>query len=285
MHRLLIAVLCLLLAGLAPTALAREQSDAPDIEILGFSPDGRYFAYEQYGYDLAAGALDAAIFVIDRTTNKQAKGFPFGFIATEVDENGNPIRVGGHDIDLDKLKTEDDLPDLAKVRKLVRDKAAKKLKGFHVSAQGRRIAGVPMTQRSPADDKTTPLKFVIWPTIPSAIPDQQFVYSITTKVKDTVEDCVNAAPPARELPLTFAIAAERTYPETKTVAKKEFVYLLPTVKDDCPQGLWISDIIAPPDAAREKPVLMVIFLAGAWSSAVDSAQHHATFIEMPEPVE
>jgi hypothetical protein len=33
---------------------------------------------------------------------------------------------------------------------------------------------------------------------------------------------------------------------------------------------------------QEKPVLMVIFLSQAWSSAVDSAQYHATFIEMPE---
>lgn len=89
-------ILCLSLMLLtATTALAREQSDAPDIEILGFSADGRYFAYEQYGYDLAAGALDAAIFVVDRQTNKQAKGFPFGFIATETDKAAPKLSAFG----------------------------------------------------------------------------------------------------------------------------------------------------------------------------------------------
>jgi hypothetical protein len=270
------------LASIAQTASAREQSDAPDIEIIGFSPDGRYFAYEQYGFDLAAGTLDAAVFVVDRQTSKQAKGFPFGFIATETDDKGEPDRVGGHDIDLAKLKTEDDVPDLAKIRKLVRDKAAKKLKSLHIGAQGRRIAGVPMTQRSPADDKTTPLKFVVWPTIRSAIPDQQLIYTIEARVKDVIEDCVNAAPPKRDVPVTFEITAERTYPETKVVARKEHPFPMPLAKDDCPAGIWISDIIAPPDAGHEKPNLMVVFLAGTWSSAVDGAQYHATFIEMPE---
>lgn len=282
MRGVLLAFLCLIFASTARMAEAREQSDAPDIEILGFSADGRYFAYEQYGFDLAAGALDAAIFVVDRETNKQVKGFPFGFVSTELDDKGQPIRVGGHDIDLEKLQTEDDIPDLARIRKLVRDKSAKKLKALRIGSQGRRIAGVPMTQRSPADDKATPLKFVVWPTIPSAIPDQQLVYSITASVKDTVEDCVNAAPPRRDLPVTFAITAERTWPETKAVARKEHVYSMPTAKEDCPAGIWISDIIAPPDVAHEKPTLVVVFLAGSWSSAVDSAHYHATFIAMPE---
>jgi hypothetical protein len=277
----LIVFSCLVLASAAQTADAREQSDAPDIAILGFSPDGRYFAYEQYGYDIASDALDAAIFVIDRETNKQVAGFPFGFIAAEQDGN-YPARLGGHDIDLDKPETEDGLPDLARVRKLVREEATPKLAALSIGTQGRRLAGVPPTQRSPIDDETTPLKFVVSPTIPSAIPDQQLVYSIEAKVKDTVEDCVNAAPPARELTLTFSIAAERTWPEPKAVAKKDHFYPLAIEKDDCPVDLWISDIIAPPATSAVKPTLMVIFLSTAWSSAVDSARYHATFIEMPE---
>jgi predicted secreted protein len=282
MRNFLLLVSCLFLMSSVDAANAREQSDAPDIEIIGFSSDGRYFAYEQYGYDLAAGALDAALFVVDRQTNKQAKGFPFGFISTETDDKGEPVRIGGHDIDLKKLMTEDDTPDLAKLRKLVRAKAAKKLNALHIDAQGRRIAGVPMTQRAPIDDKTTPLKFVVWSTIPSAIPDQQLIYTITATVKDTVEDCVNAAPPKRHVPLTFTISAERTWPETKMVAKKDHTFPLPLAKEDCPAGVWISDIIAPPDTKPEKPVLIVLLLSQTWSSAVDSAQYHATFIEMPE---
>jgi hypothetical protein len=281
MQRFLIVLLCVILTAIIPPATAREQSDAPDIEIIGFSADGRYFAYEQHGYDLAAGALDAAIFVVDRKTNKQTSGFPFGFIGIEQDGE-YPVRVGGHDIDLEKLKTEDGDPDLAKLRKLVREKVSPKLAALGIGTQGRRLAGVPLTQRSPVDDKTTPLKFVVWPTMSSTIPDQQLVYTIDAKVTDAIEDCVNAGLPKREVPVTFEIIAERTYPETKTMAKKAFPYQMPVAKDACPARIWISDIIAPPGAGGEKPVLMVVFLAGAWSPAVDSAQYHATFIEMPE---
>lgn len=275
MRQVLLAFLCALCLAAAP-AVAREQSDAPDIEILGFSPDGRYFAYEQYGYDLASDALDAAIFVIDRQTNKAAEGFPFGFIADQPANSNRP------EIDLDSLRTEEGAPELGKIRKLVREEAAAKLLELEIGTQGRRLAGVPLTQRSPAAGETAPLKFVVWPTIPSAIPDQQLVYTIAAKVTDTIADCVNAAPPARDLPVTFAITAERTYPETKTEATKEQAYQWPIAKDDCPVAVWISDIIAPPDAKGDKPVLMVVFFTTAWSSAVDSARYHATFIEMPE---
>lgn len=275
MRQLLLAFLCAFFFVATP-AIAREQSDAPDIEILGFSPDGRYFAYEQYGYDLASDALDAAIFVIDRETNRAAEGFPFGFIADQPDNTNRP------EIDLDSLRTEEGAPELGKIRKLVREEAAAKLLALEIGSQGRRLAGVPMTQRSPGDGKGTPLKFIVTPTIPSAIPDQQLLYTIAAKITDTLADCVNAAPPARDVAVTFAIDAERTYPETKTVARKEHVFSWPIAQDDCPAGLWISDVIAPPDASPEKPVLLVVFLTASWSAAIDSARYHATFIEMPD---
>ncbi|QIG46371.1 hypothetical protein G5V57_00515 [Nordella sp. HKS 07] len=275
MRQMLLAFFCALLLAAGP-AVAREQSDAPDIEIIGFSPDGRYFAYEQYGYDVASGALDAAIFIIDRETNKTVEGFPFGFIADQPDNANRP------DIDLDRLRAEDGEPDLGKLRKMVRDEATAKLVALEIGIAGRRLAGVPMTQRSPVDGKGVPLKFVVWPTIPSAIPDQQLVYSIETKFTDTLADCANAAPPARDLPVTFAVTADRTYPETKTVATKEQTYSWPIAKDDCPVAIWISDIIAPPDARGDTPVLLVVFFTTSWLSAVDSAQYHATFIEMPD---
>lgn len=275
MRQLLLILFSALFLAASP-AVAREQSDAPDIEILGFSPDGRYFAYEQYGYDVASDALDSAIFVIDRETNKTAEGFPFGFIADQPDYTNRP------DIDLDRLRTEDGEPDLGKLRKMVRDEAAAKLVALEIGTQGRRLAGVPLTQRSPVDGKGVPLKFIVWPTIPSAIPDQQLVYTIDARTTDPLPDCVNAAPDPRDIPVTFTITAERTFPETKTVAAKEHIYQWPIAKEDCPAGLWISDIIAPPDAKGDKPVLLVVFFTTAWSSAVDSARYHATFIEMPD---
>ncbi|KAB2946510.1 MAG: hypothetical protein F9K19_25905, partial [Rhizobiaceae bacterium] len=77
MPRLFLCLASLLMLAAAPLQ-AREQSDAPDAAVIGFSPDGRYFAWEVYGWDIASGALSAAIHVVDRDTNRQADGFPFG---------------------------------------------------------------------------------------------------------------------------------------------------------------------------------------------------------------
>ncbi|MDH3580286.1 MAG: DUF2259 domain-containing protein [Hyphomicrobiales bacterium] len=46
-------------------------------QILGFSPDGRYFAFEQYGRQDGSGFPYAAIFVIDTTTDSWVKTSPF----------------------------------------------------------------------------------------------------------------------------------------------------------------------------------------------------------------
>lgn len=264
---------------LTGTAFAREQSDAPDIAVLGFSPDGRYFAYEQYGFDLASEALDTAIFVIDRETNAPAQGFPFGFIAvTRGDQY--PAPVGGHDIDPEKFRTEDGGVDLDALRQVVRDKAKAKLEALKIGTAGRRVAGIPLTQRAPGETSQTPLKFVLFPTIPSAIPDQQYEFTLTAKLGDQPADCFNAAPPQRKQAVTFTVEAARNWPEHKVEARKDYPFAYEIEKDDCAMGLWISDIYAAPGGGPDAVAL--VFLVAAWSSAVDSAQHHALFITLPQ---
>lgn len=275
MRQLLLAFLCILFAATAPAA-AREQSDAPIVEVIGFSPDGRYFAYEQYGYDLASDALDAAIFVIDRETNKAVDGFPFGFIAAD------PANANKPDIDLETLRAEDGTPDLGKLRKLVREEATTRLTYLDIGTQGRRLAGIPLTQRAPASDDTAPISFVVAPTIPSAIPDQQLTYNIAAGFKDAPPDCVNAALPARDQIIAFTLSSGRSLLQAETLARKEHRVDWTMAPDTCPVGIWISDIIAPPDTGSGKTTLLVLFLTTAWSAAIDSAEYHATFIEMPE---
>ena len=46
-------------------------------QILGFSPDGRYFAFEQYGRQDGSGFPYADIFVIDTQTDSWVNGSPF----------------------------------------------------------------------------------------------------------------------------------------------------------------------------------------------------------------
>ncbi len=45
-------------------------------DIIGFSPDGRYFAFEQYGVEDGSGFPYAEIFLIDTTADQWVKGYP-----------------------------------------------------------------------------------------------------------------------------------------------------------------------------------------------------------------
>lgn len=273
MPRLLLLLACLFLLAAGPLE-AREQSDAPDAAVIGFSPDGRYFAWEEHGWDIASGALSAAIHVVDRDTNRQADGFPFG-VASGGD--GSPAFLGGFETDLDALADE---PDMDALRAAVRAGAKAKLDALGIGVPGRRLAGVPLTQRSPLDKKTTPLVFVVHPTLPGAIPDQQLVYTLEARPSREPEDCVNAEPPARPKSVEFDVIGSRTWPELKDVARAATTYSWTMPAGDCAAGMWISDIIAPPGGAGD--AVAVLFLAASWNSAVDAASWHGLFVTLPD---
>lgn len=272
MPRLATTLACLLLF-LAGPLQAREQSNAPDAAVIGFSADGRYFAWEEHGWDIASGALSAAIHVVDRETNRQAEGFPFGVVSGD---DGGPALAGGYETDLDALA---DDPDMDALRADVRAEAATKLSALAIGMPGRRLAGVPLTQRSPLDKKTTPLVFVVNPTLPSAIPDLQLVFTLEARPSPEPEDCANAEPPARQKSVEFDVIASRTWPELKDVARAATSYSWTMPAGDCAAGMWISDIVSPPGGGDS---VAVLFLAASWSSAVDSASWHGLFVTLPD---
>ncbi len=49
-------------------------------EILGFSSDGNYFAFEQYGTQDGSGYAYSDIFIIDTRTDKWVKGSPYRYL-------------------------------------------------------------------------------------------------------------------------------------------------------------------------------------------------------------
>jgi len=63
-----------LFAGLVPAAQAGDTAEA---EILGFSKDGAYFAFEQYGTEDGSGFPYSEIFVLDVTRDSWVKPSPF----------------------------------------------------------------------------------------------------------------------------------------------------------------------------------------------------------------
>lgn len=277
MSRIILGLLLLL--ALALPAGAREQSDAPDAAVIGFSPDGRYFAYEQFAYDIVSDALIAAVFVIDRQTNRQAEGFPFGVVPEEIDGQF-PARVGGFNPDPALLDTNDFNPDLPALRKALREAVQPKLDALAIGVGGRRLAGVPLTQRSPAESRATPLVFVTTPTIlGSGIPDQQLSYTLDVKQDPEPEDCYNSNPPAREKTVTFDLIATQSYPEVKDVGRAATVTSFPMEAGTCATGLWVSDVILPPGEAGS---VAMLYLTAAWASHADTAAWHALFVTLPE---
>lgn len=275
MSRILLCLVLLLTAG---AGMARELSDAPDAAVLGFSPDGRYFAYEQFGFDLASGALSAAIVVIDRQTNRPAPGFPFGVLADGP--NGEmPWLAGGFAADVESIVDADGDPDLERIRALVHEQAAQRLADLKIGSFGRRLAGVPLTQRSPGESRAAPLVFAIHMTLPSAIPDQQLSYTLDARPDPEPQDCVNSDPPRRQKAVTFDVIATSTYPEIKDVGRAKTIhnYFMPA--GDCAVGLWIADVLDPPG---DDNAVAVLYMTSSWSSAVDSATWHGLFVTLPE---
>ena len=68
---------CLSLLFSAALATAAAAADNAERAVIGFSPDGRYFAFEQYGIQDGSGFPYSEIFVVDLNANTWVKGSPF----------------------------------------------------------------------------------------------------------------------------------------------------------------------------------------------------------------
>ncbi len=79
------------MSGFAP-APARA-ADALALEILGFSPDGRHFAFMQYGALADAGAFMAETYVIDAARDRYVPGVPVR-VDAEVEDGDNDMSKG-----------------------------------------------------------------------------------------------------------------------------------------------------------------------------------------------
>ncbi len=114
-------LILLLLLGFAGPAQAGEIAER---KILGFSPDGRYFAFEQFGVQDGSGFPYADIFVIDTSTDEWVKGSPFRVLLK--DERAQPVGA----------------------RKKALARAGNLLRKLKISEQGRLLASNPPSELS-----------------------------------------------------------------------------------------------------------------------------------------
>lgn len=81
MVRRLAAFLLLLLAGIVPL----HAGDFAERNVIGFSPDGAYFAFEEYGVQDGSGFPYANIYVIDVARDAWVEGSPFRTLLRDGD--------------------------------------------------------------------------------------------------------------------------------------------------------------------------------------------------------
>ena len=74
---LFVAALCAAVPSLASPEPEPLEAGHPAREIIGFSEDGRYFAFEVYGYEPVASSPFAERYVLDTQTNDMVGGSPF----------------------------------------------------------------------------------------------------------------------------------------------------------------------------------------------------------------
>lgn len=75
-------------ALLCVSALPTLAADGAYLDIIGYSPDSRYFAFEQYGVQDGSGFPYADIFIVDLVSNTWVKGTP---IRERLDDEGARI--------------------------------------------------------------------------------------------------------------------------------------------------------------------------------------------------
>jgi hypothetical protein len=286
MLRVRVALAAALLLAAQASAQARELASAPEVSLIGFSRDGRLFAYEQFHDDDVSGTVMAAIDVIPRDGAGSAKGFPFGFLG--VAKNGEyPLRVGGHKI---KLSDDDDIPGakkLAVLRAQIRKQTAARLKGLGIAEPGRRLAGRAITDRT---ESPAGIDFVLGATLHGPVPDMQPVYRASARFSpDDHSSCVNDGKSADH---TITLQIDELDPQEKAqenaadkavrgTQKTELAW--PASDNDCAAGLRITDVIAPPAPAKadDPRFVVLVVLATSWGPHAETARYFAGFVRLP----
>jgi predicted secreted protein len=209
-------------SAILATALACGTAWAGDYaerSFLGFSPDGRTFAFEEYGVQDGSGFPYSNIYVIDTTND--------GWVA------GTPIRV----------LTQNEQVSLRKTRDQAMDNARSILKARKVGEPGNLVASNPPTELS-ADRH----RVVFLPRLVSPMGGAAYDLALT-EVEMPATDCPDMGQPFHgfSLALTAATGATQTLASDNSIPSSR----------RCPLGYAISDVLTfYPDGG--KPVLAVI---------------------------
>jgi hypothetical protein len=257
---------------------ARETAPPLEVEPIGFSADGRYFAYEELLVGDGNGGPAVMIHVLDRRTNKSAPGFPFGLPESDEEDAANPGKDKWQRLGLKEADFED-AANFEKLRAEIRKRAAEKLSPFDITARPRRIAGTPFTQLAPA---ATTLSFQVHRELLGGIPDQQMTYRLRVQMQPEGQKCFGVTPKTmtKLLSLTLESLAPQPHgraPKLESTSRTNVTF---ATNDECPQGARISDVFAGPRKEGEKQPLVAMVFVNSWRSHADTSRFVPMFIEV-----
>ncbi len=267
-------------ALLAAATVAQSRETAPPLEIepIGFSLDGRYFAYEELLVGDGNGGPAMLVHVIDRTTNKPVMGFPFGLSDSDEEDASKPGQNKWQRLGLKESDFEDGA-NFEKLRAEIRKLAAPKLEALSISARVRRIAGTPYTQISPAANT---LSFQVHRELLGGIPDQQTTYRLRVQMQAESAKCFSETPRSVNKPIVLTLESLAPQPRGRAPKLESANKLTATfaTNDECPQAARISDIFAGPRKEGGKQPLVAMIFVNSWRSHADTSRFVPVFIEV-----
>lgn len=214
MRRTLIGLFALL--GSAAHASAGDYADR---EIIGFSPDGAYMAFEEYGVEDGSGFPYSNTFVID--------------VAADNWVPGSPIR----------LRDEDESRLVSDLRIEARDKASDVIEQYNIAVPGSVVASNPPTEISADPYRVTFLPRLIVPASGAGMSLE------LAETEMPAADCpdVGQAFKAYKLTLTGTAGAQVLHEDTQIPKSR-----------NCPIGYAISDVVTLYPEAGGDPAIAVI---------------------------
>jgi predicted secreted protein len=207
-----------LFALLGSVALA-SAGDYADREIIGFSPDGAIFAFEEFGVEDGSGFPYSNIFVID--------------VAADNWVPGSPVR----------LRDEDESRPLSDLRREARAKASGLLEQYNIAVPGAVVASNPATETSADPYRVTFLPRLIVP------PSGTGMSLELAEAEMPAADCPDFGKPFKGFQLSLigtggakVLHADTQIPKTRR----------------CPIGYAISDVVTLYPEGGGDPAIAVI---------------------------
>jgi predicted secreted protein len=195
-------------------------------DILGFSPDGRYFAFEEYGVQDGSGFPYSNIYVVDTAFDSWVEGTP---IRRRIDDEASPLN---------------------KARAEARAKAEPILTKHKIELRGLLVVSNPATELS-ADPYSVRFRTNNF----FNMPERSWSLRLTPLVFPDPPNCKDLGPvKGFKLELTPPEGEMRVLNEDKSVPDSRF----------CPRDYAISDVVTytPEDGETTIAVLLSLFRQG-----------------------